>query len=81
MYSTARTTNNDGGLVLDINDAFAFDTIPDIQLAIDDCLESISVKVQMQNNLNINVGCFNRVPNTNILRLNDELPYILETVK
>ena len=81
MYSTSRTTKNGGGVALYINDAFACDRIPNISVAIDDCMESIFVKVKIQNNLKVNVGCLYRAPNTNILRFNDELQNILETVK
>jgi len=42
-------------------------------------MESIVVKIQ--NNLKVNVGFLYRAPNTNILRFNDELQNILETVK
>jgi len=47
MYSTSRTTRNGGGVALYINEAFACDTIPDISVAINDCIESIFVKVKI----------------------------------
>jgi hypothetical protein len=44
-------------------------------------MESIFVKVKIQNNLKVNVGCLYRAPNTNIVRFTDELQNILEIVK
>jgi len=39
------------------------------------------MQVKIPNNLKVNVGCLYRTPNTNILKFNDELLNILETVK
>ena len=69
MFSTSRITKNGGGVALYINDAFACDTIPDISVAIDDCIESIFVKVKKNiTHLKVNVGWLDRAPNPNILR-------------
>ena len=70
MYTCNRRNKKGGGVLLYVSQLYSCNIIKDLSFNIDDCLEVITVELQIGKNKKVSIGCLYRAPNTNVETFN-----------
>ena len=74
LYTCNRKNKRGGGVLLFVSNKYScVNIVENMTLDIDNCLEIITVELELYNNKKVSIGCLYRAPNSNIETFNLEL--------